>query len=110
MQYPKLWWWMLWIHKSNPVFFIFRDNKLRNFYFHFKINFVIDFTESKEGLIQEPTGNSQRNTMNNFARRGPQLPISHNVTNNMEKATENKLEKWKDLLKDFFFLKDVEFP
>jgi len=54
------------------VFLIFRGDKLRRpFYFHFKTNFVIDFTETKEGLMQGPTVNWKRKNATNFTRRAP---------------------------------------
>lgn len=104
MQYAKLLLWMLWIHKPISIFFIFRGDKLRRpLYFHFKIKFVIDFTETKEGLIQGPTVNWKRNAVNNFTRGAPQLRISHNATNNPQRARQNKWEKLKDWLKDIFY-------
>lgn len=99
MQYGKLLLWMLWIQ----IFFIFRGDKLRTpFYFHFKINFVTDFAETKEGLIQRPTIKWKRNTVNNFTRAS-KFCSNHNGTNTTQKAIRNKWQKWKNLLKHIFY-------
>lgn len=47
----------------------------------------------------------KKKPVNNFTRAS-KFRISHNGTNNAQKAIENKWEKWKDLLKDIFYFSE----
>lgn len=70
---------------------------------HFKIDFGIDFTDSK-GLTQGHPVNWKSNTVKNCTRRAPQLHISRNVTNYRKKQHKINKKNMEDLLKDIFLL------